>query len=53
MLNIKINNEPETARLYIVARNVDDSLWYWGSYNDEAKAREVASQIGGIVVRKD
>ena len=47
-----VNNIPTYAINYdfIVARRVDDELWFWGAWNDRDKANEVALEIGGVVV---
>ena len=45
-----INNMPAYAEIYVVARRVDNELWYWGSWEDRDKANEVALQIGGEVI---
>lgn len=52
MENIKINNMPEYASHYefVVVRNVDDQLWFYGVYRDGFKADEIAHQIGGLIV---
>jgi len=52
MKNIKINNMPEYANHYefVVVRNVDDQLWFYGAYRDGFKADEVAHEISGLVV---
>ena len=49
-----VHNVPEHAEEYIVARWSEDthSLWYWGSWKDEADAEECARNVEGIVVRK-
>ena len=51
---MKINNIPEYAKEYrfIVARKDtdDNSLWFWGAWNNRNKANEVAIEIGGEVV---
>lgn len=46
-----INNVPAYAEkyLFIVAREVEGEFWFWGAWNDEAKADEVAEEIGGKV----
>lgn len=51
---MKINNLPEYAKdcKYIVARFVDNEVWFWGAYEDLAKAYQSASEINGIVVLK-
>ena len=35
---------------YIVARNCDGELWFWGAWNDIEAATRAANDIGGIVV---
>ena len=35
---------------WIVARYVDDELWFWGTYLREERAQEVADEVGGIAV---
>ena len=52
MENIKINNMPEYASHYefVVVRNVDDQLWFYGAYSDGFKAEDVAHQVGGLIV---
>ena len=38
---------------YVVVRQVDGDLWYYGQYDSEAKAREVAIEIGnGLVIER-
>ena len=51
---MKINNMPDYANdyKYVVARIVDDDLWFWGAYNDYRKAINAAIDTGGIVVAK-
>ncbi len=48
-----VRNVPEYANGYIVARVSDNALWYWGCWNDEKEAVECASNVDGIVVRRD
>lgn len=52
MKDIKINNKPEYADHYefIVVRNVDDQLWFYGAYSNGFKADKVAHEIGGLVI---
>ena len=52
MCKVTVHNVPEHAEGYIVARVSNGSLWYWGSWKDEADAEECARNVGGIVVRK-
>ena len=50
----KVNNVPAYAANYnyIVARydSKSDSLWFWGAFDNEAKAKDVAEEIGGQVI---
>ena len=47
-----INNLPAHARgQYIVARDVDGELWFYGAYAQYSKAQEVANQVDGLVVQ--
>ena len=48
---ITINNLPENHRAFIVARKVE-GYWYYGSYETEERAFEVAEEIGGQVFRR-
>lgn len=52
MKEFKINNKPEYADHYefMVARQVDGELWFYGAYRDGFKADQVASEIHGIVL---
>ncbi len=45
-------NAPESASHYefVVAREIDGDLWYWGAYRDGWKADQVAYGIGGVVI---
>ena len=48
---VKLMNCPEDAEQYIVARLSNGELWYWGSYEDESEAIEVADEFeNGLVV---
>lgn len=49
---VEVNNIPEETEDWVVARCVARELWYWGSYDNEAQAKEVAKLIDGLVVRK-
>ena len=52
MLKSIINNLPEYAIYYnyIVASVCDSNLWFYGAWDDEDKAYEVAEVIGGVVI---
>lgn len=47
-----INNLPATATqyAYIIAREVEGALWYYGADNNRDRANEVALAVGGIVI---
>ena len=49
---IKINNMSETAHKYefIVARECDGELWYWGAYRFVWDAERAAHEIGGVII---
>ena len=56
MLNAKINNLKDYAldHKYIVARIVGDELWFWGAWDDDQRAEEVARQLGnGLVIANE
>lgn len=51
--SVRIHNMPEYAakRKYVVASFVSGKLWFYGAWDDQAKADEVAAEIeNGIVV---
>lgn len=51
---IKVNNVPDNAEKYIVARYNMSELWFWGSWNTLEEAERVANEISnGIVVVKE
>ncbi len=43
------NSLSENAH-WVVARYIDDELWFWGTYRTEERAQEVADEVGGIAV---
>ena len=51
----EIKNKPNYAKEYsfIVAREIDNDLWYWGAYNDRNEANRVASEINGMVFQNE
>lgn len=52
---VGVNNQPDDPKKFIVARydGVTHALWYWGSWDDLKKAREVADGFdNGIVVER-
>ena len=52
---VKLMNCPDDVEKYIVVRLSNGELWFWGSYEDEAEAIEVADEFenGLVVVRND
>lgn len=55
LYQVEVNNVPEDAEQYIVARfSFDDlGLWYWGSWKSEEDAKRVAKEEQGIVCYKE
>ena len=51
---VEVNNIPEETEDWVVARYSSQTrdLWYWGSWDNEAQAKEVAKLIDRLVVRK-
>ncbi len=51
---VEVMNTPEIVEKYVVARFDENTnqLWFWGSWDNEKQANEIAKTIGGIVVRR-
>lgn len=51
----KVNNMPSYVwdYKYVVAREVDGDLWFWGAYDDLHTATTAANEIGGVVIEVD
>lgn len=49
---MNILNMPEYASHYefVVVREIDNDLWFWGAYPDGFKAEQIALEIGGLIV---
>lgn len=48
---MKINNVPKYAEgLYIVARDVDGELWFWGAWENKDDAYKAAASFENAVV---
>lgn len=48
---VTVNNVPEDAERYVVARLICQELWYYCSFSDYDKARECERQFeNGIIV---
>ena len=51
---VEIYNCPDNMDQYIVARLSNGELWFWGSYEDESEAIEVADEFeNGLVVKRN
>ena len=55
-VSIKVNNIPNNFDLgsvgFIVVRNCDTELWYYGFYESEERAKQAAIEIrNGVVVK--
>lgn len=52
MRDREIHNAPRYAEeyKYIVAREVNGDLWFWGAYSDVFKADQAAEEINGVVI---
>ena len=52
MKNLEFATFPEYATHYefVVAREADGFLWFYGAYADGFKAEQVAVEVGGVVV---
>jgi hypothetical protein len=48
-----INNLPEYAYeyLFIVVSICDDGLWFYGAYDDYARAVKASNEIDGKIIR--
>lgn len=48
----EILNLPEYAwtRHWVVAKNVNGDIYFWGAWNEITKAMQAAEDIGGIVI---
>ena len=49
---VVVNNVPDDAEPYIIARFNDGKLWYWGSWDKEDVAIDIAEQVNGLVVER-
>lgn len=50
-MRVTVNNLPTyPLRKYIVARKVDNSLWFYGTWDSKDEAERVAREIDGVVI---
>ena len=47
---VVVNNVPNDCERFAVARLSEGELWYWGSWENNEEADNVAKSICGIVV---
>lgn len=50
---VKVHNVTPGEEKYVVAREVEGEFWYYGRWDDEDQAGEVAMDIGNGVVLED
>ncbi len=48
-----VYNLPDSVRAFVVARNVNGDLWFWGSWDDRDAAQDAAHEVNGIVIQAD
>jgi hypothetical protein len=44
-----IKNLPKKVKRYIVYRVADGAAWYYGTWDDEIQAQNIAELVGGAV----
>ena len=51
---VKVENAPKECEKWIVARFdvYTNKLWWWGSWDSEERAREIAKTIDGVVLER-
>lgn len=50
---VKVNNVTEGSSKNVVVRVVDGECWYYGRYETQEKADDVAKEIDGLVVHDE
>ena len=50
MIIADVYNTPNDTEEFIVARLVENELYFWGSFEDKEKANEVAKKLENAVV---
>lgn len=51
MENVKNLSAYAYSYKWIVARECDDALWFWGAWNDYDAAYRASCEVDGIVIR--
>lgn len=47
---VDVKNAEKATEKYIVVREYEGELWFWGEWQDRRYAEITAKEIGGIVV---
>lgn len=47
-----VENIPPNAEKYIIVKLVQNKLWYYGSWKNEAQAKEISKLVDGVVVER-
>lgn len=49
---VKINNADKDCKRYVVARESEGILWFWGSWDDKEEAQNAANEVKGILCER-
>lgn len=49
---VNIKNVDKDCKRYVVARESDGILWFWGSWDDKEEAQKVANEVKGILCER-
>jgi len=52
-MKVFINNLPNSLKRFVVARNCEGELWYWGTWDNVHDATAAAIDISGLVYEQD
>jgi len=47
-MKVEVNNVPNNAQKYIIARLVNSKLWYYSSFNNEEKAEQELDNLSEL-----
>lgn len=50
MLKAEVNNMPKNPRKYVVAKVVENELWYWMTFDNKFDAERSASEYAEAIV---
>lgn len=48
-----VNNLPKDVKAYVVAREVEGDLWFWGTWDNWGDAMSASATIGGEVFPRE